>query len=222
MTARYRAVFFDLDGTLLNSAPDLVPAINQTLADFGHAPLPFAMARANINHSSRYCVALGAGLDKNDPQMEPLMARFGEYYLAALHIHGHWFEGVAALLARLDTEHIPWGVVTNKLSKFTQPLCESLGIDGRATVIVSGDTLPHGKPHPDPLLYAAAQSGQNPEHCIYVGDTLNDVKAGRAAGMATAACTWGYLQEGEQPDEWGADYILNHPDELYPILWGKA
>lgn len=220
MTSRYQAIWFDLDGTLLDSAGDLIPAVNQTLIDFSHAPLADEILRGIINFGSRNMVAHGAGLGKNDSELDTLMARFGEHYLAALNVKSRWFPGVEALLTRLDAEGIPWGIVTNKRDCFTQPLAKQLGIDTRAAAIVGGDTVSRAKPHPDPILHGTRLAGHDPARCLFVGDNSTDIIAGRAAGMQTAACAYGYTPTGENAADWGADYLLASVDDLYPVIWG--
>lgn len=219
MSARFQAVWFDLDGTLLDSAGDLIPAVNQTLIDFNYAPLPESTLRGGINFGSRTLVAKGAGIGKNDPYLNTLMERFAEHYLAALNVRSRWFPGVEALLDMLDAENIPWGVVTNKIDRFTIPLAAMLGIDRRAAAIVGGDTVARAKPHPDPILHGTRLAGHNPARCLFVGDNSTDIIAGRAAGMQTAACAYGYTPSGENAADWGADYLLASPEDLYAIIW---
>ncbi|MDO4777520.1 MAG: HAD family hydrolase [Cardiobacteriaceae bacterium] len=220
MTSRFQAVWFDLDGTLLDSADDLIPAVNQTLVDFGYPPVPEGVLRGGINFGSRTMVARGAGLTFEDPQFAVLMERFAEHYLSALHVHSRWYPGVEALLARLEADNIPWGVVTNKYERFTLPLAKSLGIDTRAAAIVGGDTVARNKPHPDSILHGTRLAGHDPARCLFVGDNSTDILAGRAAGMQTAACAYGYTPTGENAADWGADYLLESVDDLYAVIWG--
>ncbi|MDO5090492.1 MAG: HAD family hydrolase [Cardiobacteriaceae bacterium] len=222
MTSRFQAVWFDLDGTLLDSAGDLIPAVNQTLIDFGHAPYPEDVLRGMVNFGSRTMVARGAGLTFDDPQFAVLMARFAEHYLGALHVHSRWYPGVEALLARLEADNIPWGVVTNKYERFTRPLAKSLGIDTRAAAIVGGDTVARNKPHPDSILHGTQLAGHDPSRCLFVGDNSTDILAGRAAGMKTVACAYGYTPTGENAADWGADYVVDSVDALHAIIWEQA
>ena len=211
-------VLFDLDGTLADTAPDLAAALNKMRADRGLAPLPLDPLRRMASSGARGLVGVGFGLKPGDPDYEGHRVEFLDNYERALHVHTRLFEGVEDLLARLEAMPRKWGVVTNKASRFTDPLARSIGFSGRAACVVSGDTTPHAKPHPAPLLHAAQVSGVDPERCIYIGDDLRDIQAGRAAGMRTLAVTWGYLGAGEPPDQWGADAVIATPAAVLEFL----
>lgn len=204
-------VLFDLDGTLADTAPDLAAALNRMRTDRGLEPLPLDPLRRMASSGARGLVGVGFGLKPGDPDYEAHRVEFLANYEAALHVHTRLFDGVAELLAGLEALPRRWGVVTNKASRFTDPLARSIGFTGRAACVVSGDTTPHPKPHPAPLLHAAGLCGVAPERCLYVGDDLRDVQAGRAAGMRTLAVTWGYLGAGEPPTAWGADAVIDAP-----------
>ena len=211
-------VLFDLDGTLADTAPDLAAALNKMRADRGLASLPLDPLRRMASSGARGLVGVGFGLKPGDPDYEGHRVEFLDNYERALHVHTRLFEGVEDLLARLEAMPRKWGVVTNKASRFTDPLARSIGFSGRAACVVSGDTTPHAKPHPAPLLHAAQVSGVDPERCIYIGDDLRDIQAGRAAGMRTLAVTWGYLGAGEPPDQWGADAVIATPAAVLEFL----
>ena len=211
-------VLFDLDGTLADTAPDLAAALNKMRAVRGLAPLPLDPLRRMASSGARGLVGVGFGLKPGDPDYEGHRVEFLDNYERALHVHTRLFEGVEDLLARLEAMPRKWGVVTNKASRFTDPLARSIGFSGRAACVVSGDTTPHAKPHPAPLLHAAQVSGVDPERCIYIGDDLRDIQAGRAAGMRTLAVTWGYLGAGEPPDQWGADAVIATPAAVLEFL----
>ncbi len=204
-------VLFDLDGTLADTAPDLAAALNKMRTDRGLDPMPLDPLRRMASSGARGLVGVGFGLKPGDADYEAHRVEFLDNYERALHVHTRLFDGVPELLEKLETMPRKWGVVTNKASRFTDPLARSIGFTQRASCVVSGDTTPHAKPHPAPLLHAARVSGVDPAHCIYVGDDLRDIQAGQAAGMRTLAVTWGYLGEGAPPAQWGADAVIDTP-----------
>ena len=157
-------------------------------------------------------------LKPGDPDYEAHRLEFLDNYERALNVHTRLFDGVEELLASLEAMPRKWGVVTNKAKRFTDPLAQLIGFTARASCVVSGDTTPHAKPHPAPLLHAARLSGVDPLRCIYIGDDLRDIQAGRAAGMRTLAVTWGYLGEGEPPASWGADAVIDNPAAVLDFL----
>jgi phosphoglycolate phosphatase len=211
-------VLFDLDGTLADTAPDLGAALNKMRTDRGLDALPLEPLRRMASSGARGLVGVGFGLKPGDPDYEAHRIEFLANYEAALYVHTRLFDGVADLLAALEAAPKRWGVVTNKARRFTDPLSRAIGFTGRAACVVSGDTTPHAKPHPAPLLHAAAEAGVAPQRCLYVGDDLRDVQAGRAAGMRTLAVTWGYLGDGEPPHAWGADAVIDHPRAVLDFL----
>lgn len=211
-------VLFDLDGTLADTAPDLAAALNKMRTDRGLEPMPLDPLRRMASSGARGLVGVGFGLKPGDADYDVLRVEFLDNYERALHVHTRLFDGVPELLAALDTLPRKWGVVTNKASRFTDPLARSIGFASRASCVVSGDTTPHAKPHPAPLLHAAKVSGVDPARCIYVGDDVRDIQAGRAAGMRTLAVTWGYLGEGEPPAQWGADAVIDAPASVLGFL----
>ena len=209
-----RCVLFDLDGTLADTAPDLAGALNQMRIDRGLAPLPLEPLRRMASSGARGLVGVGFGLKPGDADYEAHRVEFLDNYERALCVHTRLFEGVDALLASLESRGLKWGVVTNKARRFTDPLSLAIGFTGRASCVVSGDTTPHAKPHPAPLLHAAEVSGVAPEHCIYVGDDLRDIQAGKAAAMKTLAVTWGYLGDTDPPEQWGAHAVIAQPAQV--------
>ena len=218
--ARVRGVLFDLDGTLIDSAPDLAGAANRLRADHGLAPLPLAQLRPMVGSGARGMVGVAFGVAPGDARFEPLRDAFLAHYEAGLLERTHPFDGVEAMLAALEAAGLPWGIVTNKATRFTTPIVAGLGLARRAAVVVCGDTTPHSKPHPEPLLHAARAMGLAAEDVVYVGDDLRDAQAAQAAGMAMAAATWGYLGLGDPVHEWGADVLLDAPDRLLPWVFG--
>ena len=218
----FRGVLFDLDGTLIDSAPDLAGAANRLRADHGMEPLPLALLRPMVGSGARGMVGVAFGVAPGEPRFEPLRDAFLAHYEAGLLQSTQPFEGVDQMLAALEAAGIPWGIVTNKATRFTSPIVAGLGLAQRAAVVVCGDTTAHSKPHPEPLWHAARAMGLAPESMVYVGDDLRDAQAARAAGMAMVAATWGYLGLGEPVHDWGADALLDAPDQLLNWLRQRA
>ena len=214
MKPAVQAVLFDLDGTLVDSAPDLAGAVNDLLAEEGRPALPYERLRPLVGSGARGMVGAAFGLRPGDDGYEPRRVRFLELYAARSLRLTTVFDGVAPLLEGIEQAGLRWGIVTNKAHHLAHPIVHGLGLGDRAGVLIGGDTTPHAKPHPAPLLEAARRMGMDPTACVYVGDDLRDIQAGRAAGMATLAACWGYLGEGEPVHEWGADSQLEHPQAL--------
>jgi len=217
-TRAIRAVLFDLDGTFADTAPDLAYALNETLRLFGGSALPFASIRPHVSHGATALVRLGFGLEHGTEAFEARRRALLEVYAANLCRDTRPFDGIPALLDALEAHGLRWGIVTNKPSWLTDPLMAQLGLAARAGCIVSGDTTPTPKPHPAPILHACAQLGVSPAQCVYVGDAARDIEAGRRAGTATLAATFGYLQEHEDPAQWGADALVDGPLDLLDWL----
>lgn len=213
--AMIRAVFFDLDGTLLDTAPDMASCLNALLEEAGRAPLPLARIRPVVSHGATALVRLGFGLGPEDGEaFEHLRRRFLALYHRRLARETRLFPGMDSVLEALEAEGRSWGVVTNKPARFTEPLLNALGLDTRAACIVSGDTAPARKPDPRPLLHACGVTGVLPEECVYVGDARRDVEAAHAAGMPAAVALFGYLGETDEPAAWGADALVETPAAL--------
>jgi 2-phosphoglycolate phosphatase len=211
-----RAVLFDLDGTLADTAPDLAAAVNWLLTERGRAPAPYALLRPTASAGARGMIGAAFGLVPGDDGYEELRQQWFARYQAAMAVHTTLFDGIAELLDGIRAAGMAWGIVTNKPARFTDPLVPQIGL-GHAGCIVSGDTTAHAKPHPDPLLEGARRLGMAPADCWYVGDDLRDIEAGRAAGMVTVACNWGYCG-ATAPGTWGADYLLDTPRHLLATL----
>ena len=220
MTSRPRAVLFDLDGTLIDSAPDLAAACNEMRAERGLAALPYERLRRMVGSGARGMVGVSFGLAPGDDGYLALRDEFLDRYEARMTRATRVFAEMEPVLAWLGQQALPWGIVTNKATRFAAPLVAALGLAGQAAVLVYGDTAAHAKPHPAPLLEAARRLALAPVDCVYVGDDLRDVQAGRAAAMPTIVAAWGYLGEGDAPATWGADRLIERPDELIGLIGG--
>ncbi|AMP01607.1 HAD hydrolase, IA, variant 1 family protein [Collimonas arenae] len=211
-----RAILFDLDGTLADTAPDLAAAMNRVRNDRGLDDTPYEQLRPHTSAGARGMIGAAFGLKPGDPGFDELRDGFLDHYAAALAVNSTLFEGIPALLKDLRERNLGWGVVTNKAARFTDPLVRQIGL-GDADCVISGDTTAHSKPHPEPLLEAARRLNVAPHECWYVGDDLRDIQAGQAAGMATIAAAWGYCGETE-PDSWAADALIDTPLQLLALL----
>jgi len=213
-----RAVLFDLDGTLIDSAPDLAGAGNDMRAARGLPLLPLAHFRPMVGAGARGMVGRALQAKPGDAGFEALRDEFLQRYEARMTRETHVFETMQPVLTALQRHAMPWGIVTNKITRYSEPLVRALGLAETSAALVCGDTTPYAKPHPAPLLEAAKRLGVAPADCVYVGDDLRDVQAGRAAGMATVAAAWGYLGEGEAIEAWGADHVIESPTQLLQLL----
>jgi 2-phosphoglycolate phosphatase len=213
----FEAVLFDLDGTLVDTAPDMVGALQATQSAHDIAPLPYEVGRRHVSNGA--IGLLRAGFPGIDIRFgDAYHVEFLERYAAALCDGSRVFEGLDLLLDRLDEAACPWGVVTNKPEYLTTPLLEALGLASRSACTVSGDTLPVRKPDPGPLLHACDIAGVVSRRTLYAGDASRDIAAGAAAGMTTVAATYGYVTEEDDPLSWGADVIASDPEELAQIV----
>jgi len=215
----FEGVFFDLDGTLADTAPDLVAAANRLLIAKNKLPMPYETLRPMASAGARGLIQKSFGINKDHPEFIALRDQFLSFYEEALLVHSKLYEGMEELLQRLEDEKLPWGIVTNKQERFTVPLTEQMGLMQRAHCVVSGDTTPFSKPHPEPILHAAKLAKVDPKKALYVGDDIRDIVSGKAAGMHTAAALYGYCGCKEPPEAWGADFIINSPLDLLPIIF---
>ncbi len=207
-------VLFDLDGTLLDTAPDLAAALNATLQLNERAALPFETIRPVVSHGGRALIELGFGIDPQHPEFEPLRKQLLDFYEANIAVQTALFPGMAEVLDELEKRDIRWGVVTNKPGWLTDPLLDALDLSPRAACVVSGDTLKERKPHPAPLLHACTLARCQPQQTLYVGDAERDIEAGRNAGMHTLVALFGYLMEHDRPQDWGADALVEQPADI--------
>lgn len=215
----FQGVFFDLDGTLADTAPDLVAATNQLLIARNLTPKPYEFLRPYASAGARGLLEGAFGIHPDHPDFISLRDEFFGNYEKALLVESKLFDEMHHLLDQMDSAKLPWGIVTNKSARFTNPLVDLMGLGQRAIATVSGDTTPHSKPHPESILHAARLANIDPTKSIYVGDDIRDVVAGKAAGMKTVAAAYGYCGCKEPPEAWGADYIIYQPLELLPILF---
>lgn len=216
---RFAAVLFDLDGTLLDTAPDLGAAVNHVLQREGMAPLPDTVVRRIASDGALGLLKAGFGEEQLARMDTPALRQaLLDYYAAHLYEGTRPYQGMPEFIAWLNAQGIRWGIVTNKPAFLTEPLMAQVAELPHCGVIVSADTLPVRKPHPDPMFYACAQLGVEPAECLYVGDHIRDIEAGRAAGMRTAIAGWGYMDPAEATAKWGADWSFDDVAALHQWL----
>ncbi len=213
-----RTVLFDLDGTLVDTAPDLAAALNRVRAEESLEALPLEHIRPSVSHGSRAMVCHGFGIAPEHPDYERLCKRFLEHYAADLSSATRLFAGMEAVLDRIEQLGLSWGIVTNKPAYLTDPLIAALNLASRAACVVSGDTTAQRKPHPAPVLYACEVVGSAPGNCLYVGDAQRDIEAGTRAGTGTVAALFGYILPTDDPLSWGADIAIESPGDLLACL----
>lgn len=212
-----KAILFDLDGTLLDTATDLGRALNHLLEEEALPPLPIEAIRPAAGAGSAGLLKLGMNVLPDDPRYSALSERLLNFYQQYLLNTTHFFPGIEQTLDYLDQHAISWGIVTNKPARYTDPLIAHLKLDQRAVCVISGDSLKNRKPHPEPLLHACQLLQQAPENCLYVGDSAIDIQACKAAGNPSLAALYGYIPLGEDPFSWGADGYIQHASEI--IQW---
>ncbi len=206
-----QSVLFDLDGTLLDTAPTLGFALNVVLSEQQRMKLPLEQIRPWVSFGARALVRQGFQIEEDHPKLEVWRQRFLTVYAEHIAQDTQLFPGMADVLNTLEKRGIPWGIVTNKPAYLTQPLLENLGLNVRSHCLVSGDTLPYSKPHPAPLLQACQWLNCSPQNSVYIGDALRDIEAGQRAGMSTVVALYGYLSATDKPWEWGASAMVEQP-----------
>ncbi len=214
----FEAVLFDLDGTLADTAPDLGGTINLLLQEEGRPPKALEMLRPYTSQGVRGLLKAGFDMDTNHPEYESMAQRFLDIYSQRLCLETRLFDGIPALLDALEAMNLGWGIVTNKRMRYTDPLVKLLQLSPRTNCVVSGDTVAEAKPSPLPILHACRLLERRPEKTLYVGDDRRDIVAGNAAGSRTVAVSYGYLGDSGPVHTWGADLIIDHPDELAEYL----
>ena len=215
---RLRAVLFDMDGTLLDTAPDFVAICQAMLADRGLPPVDEQRVRDVISGGARAMVSATFALDPADAAFEALRLEFLERYQANCAVHSCLFDGMAELLADIEKGNLLWGVVTNKPVRFAEPIMQQLGLAERSALLICPDHVKNSKPDPEPLILACKMLDLDPASVLFVGDDLRDIESGRDAGTKTAAVRFGYIHPDDNPDHWGADVVVDHPGELRKVL----
>ncbi|HEY1773478.1 MAG TPA: HAD-IA family hydrolase [Gammaproteobacteria bacterium] len=210
-------VLFDLDGTLMDTAPDMGNALNILRAEHNLAPLSADRIRPQVSHGAMGLLKLGFGIEPQDARFAEMRARYLDIYEQHLADDTHLFHGMDEVLTGLEQQGVTWGIVTNKPGWLTEPLLEARGLKSRAACVVSGDTVARRKPFPDPLLHAAGLCGKAADKGIYVGDAQRDVQSAHAAGMLAVVAMYGYLGDEDRPDVWKPDHMIMHPSEL--LTW---
>ncbi len=213
MNPTIECVLFDLDGTLADTAPDMIAALNAVLDNEQQPPLALNEARDHVSNGSAALVRLAFGEQQAEDDFEHRKKQFLAQYESALCVHTQLFPGMAELLDTIEGHGHCWGVVTNKPGWLTDPLMSALGLSKRAVCVISGDTLAERKPHPLPMLTAAERAGVHPTNCLYIGDAKRDIEAGKAADMLTLIAHYGYITAEQHPETWGADGGIDHPLE---------
>ena len=213
-----KAVLFDFDGTLADTAPDLGHALNRLRTVRGLSELPLSLIRPQASAGSRGLLGLGFNIKPGDNGYESMRDEFLDCYTQRLCHDTRLFPGVDNLLDQLHQRNLPWGIVTNKPARFAHPLIELLGLAQKAACVVCGDETANTKPHPEPLLTAGHKIAIAPSHCIYLGDDIRDVQASHSAGMQPIIARYGYLGSDQPPEQWGAQYLIDHPEELLAYI----
>ena len=218
MAKPIRAVMFDLDGTLLDTAPDFVVVVNQLLAEQQRPSLAADTIRAGVSNGSKALIKIAFSIDETNTQFEPLRQRLLELYLAHIAVYTIPFPGINELLDKLADNNIAWGIATNKPATYTLPLMAALDIQPAPASVICPDHVARSKPDPESLFLASKQLGCAPDEIIYIGDHKRDIDCGKGAGSITIAAAYGYVDEGDDPANWNADYCVNHANEIWPIV----
>ena len=212
------AVLFDLDGTLIDTAPDMAVSLNHILKQEGLPQLSLSELRPYVSQGGLAMTLRAFEQHREPSEIEPLRLRFLDYYLHHIAEHSALFEGFDGVLQYLEQQRIPWGIVTNKPAWLTLPLLEELQLNQRSAVTISGDTTAERKPHPLPVITAAQQINVACENCLYIGDDPRDIQAGNAANMTTVIAKYGYIADNSNLASWQADEMIDHPSQILSIL----
>ncbi|MEH6627093.1 MAG: HAD-IA family hydrolase [Motiliproteus sp.] len=216
-TQSFSAVLFDLDGTLLDTAPDFYQAICQLRKEEGLAKIPYLTIRNSVSDGAAALIDISFAIERKDPAFEALQNRLLDYYLEHIGKRSQLFEQLEEVLSWLERQSLPWGIVTNKPERFTKPLLEATNLSKRCQALVCPDQVKQRKPHPESLLLACKKIHCQPENTIYVGDHRRDIEAGNRANMKTIAATYGYIHANDDPSQWNANYLANSGSEL--LTW---
>ncbi|WP_462379207.1 N-acetylmuramic acid 6-phosphate phosphatase MupP [Pseudomonas sp. Marseille-QA0892] len=215
---RLEAVLFDMDGTLLDTAPDFVAVIQAMRASRDLPPVPEKTVRDVVSGGAKAMVSSAFEVDPASDEFESLRLEFLDRYQNACAVHSALYDGMAEVLADIEAAGLKWGVVTNKPVRFAEPIMQRLNLAKRSAVLVCPDHVERSKPDPEPMVLACSQLGVAPETVLFIGDDLRDVESGRAAGSRTVAVTYGYIHPEDNPRSWGADAVIDHPSELRALL----
>ena len=213
--SKIKTVLFDLDGTLIDTAPDMANALNILLEEEEKDPLSYDVIRPIVSNGSIALVNLGFSDIQEENHLRYLKERYLEIYQERLCIDSKLFDGISELLDKIEQNNMNWGVVTNKPAWLTDPLIEQIGLAERAACIISGDTTQNRKPHPEPMYLACKQANSKPNECIYIGDAKRDIDAGKNAGMKTIIASYGYIRNGENTNNWNADYSVDKAEDIF-------
>ena len=218
----FKALLFDLDGTLLDTAPDFITAVEKQLQIRGGQLLDGNLVRTSVTHGSIGIIESVYGIKQDNPQFESLKEEFLELYLGNIAEKTQLFDGLQIVLDSCKKHSIPWGIITNKPRKYTQPVLEALGMEQQSAITICPDHVTHPKPDPEGLLLACSEINLAPADCIYVGDHIRDIQAGKSAGMRTLAAGWGYIEENENISEWQADWVVTDSKDLNALLFNES
>jgi N-acetyl-D-muramate 6-phosphate phosphatase len=216
----FKGLLFDLDGTLLDTAPDFITALNKQLSLHGRQPLPDNAIRTSVTNGSVGLIQSGFKIDSDHSEFEALREEFLELYFANLADKTALFDGLQAVLDECRAREIPWGVVTNKPWRYTESAMLQLGLMKSAATVICPDHVAQPKPHPEAILLACSEISLAPDDCLYVGDHVRDIEAGRAAGTRNIAAAWGYIEQGVDIDSWRADWVVERSEQLHSVLFG--
>ena len=217
----FKALLFDLDGTLLDTAPDFLIAINKQLQIHGREPLMGDAIRTSVTHGSIGIIESAYGITQENPKFAVLKEEFLELYLSNIAEKTDFFEGIRQVLDNCAQQGIPWGIVTNKPLRYTAPLLKQLGLEKKSATTICPDHVSNPKPDPEPLLLACSQLSVKPEDCIYIGDHIRDIQAGHSAGMRTIAAGWGYIEDSENINDWHANWVVENSIQLNSLLFSS-
>ena len=213
-----RNILFDLDGTLADTALDLTNAINKVRISFKLPELPIEIIRPTVSQGAKVMIKTGFGIEEEDPEFDKIRKEFLKIYSENIAEETKLFEGMEEVLEKIENTKKTWGIVTNKSSWLTIPLLKALSLDKRAACVVCGDTIGYTKPHPEPVIHACQKMKCEPTSTLFVGDAKRDIEAGIKAGTKTAVALYGYINESENPETWGADRMIESPYEIHAIL----
>jgi len=216
------AVLFDLDGTLIDTAPDFIFVVNRMLEEEGRAPLPDPLIRNTVSNGAKALITLAFNINEEHQDFLNHRQRLLDLYSEHLAVKSHLFQGMDLLLDNLETRRIPWGIVTNKPEQYAEPLISALALGGRCSVLICPDHVQHTKPDPEALFKACKKLNTKPTNSIYVGDHLRDIQAGQNAMMKTIVALFGYISPDDDPLLWGADFAATDPLELSDIIFNKV